>query len=448
MSADSLRNDTLRKALAFGRERWCMRFRSRAHLEGWQARRIAEFIRDTLPKAKRFRGFGGVSLDGLPYMDKAVMMADFDAFNTRGVTLAEAAEVALHAERTRNFQPLLGDLTVGMSSGTSGTPGVFLVSESERQLWAGAALARTLSENLLKRLLAPWRSPLRIAFFLRANSNLYTSLHSRSIRFDFYDLLHPIEDAFAALAAAPPDLLVAPASILKALAVAKLKGRTTLQPVQIVSVAEVLEPGDVVLIKAAFDRQPQQIYQATEGFLGFTCELGTLHLNEARVHVEPDWMDVAQTRFQPIITDFSREIQMIVRYRLKDVVTVAGPCPCGRPERAVSAVDGRADEVLLLPSLRDESEVRVYPDILRHSLMLAGPELEEYRITQSGMVWTIDVRIAGAHPETVGRIEAAILELCRRLRAVTPRLQFGIWRPLAAGMKRRRIRLLIPPEAS
>jgi hypothetical protein len=51
-------------------------------------------------------------------------------------------------------------LTVGLSSGTSGNRGVFLVSRAERLRWAGILLGRALPGHLLKRLLSPWTPPL------------------------------------------------------------------------------------------------------------------------------------------------------------------------------------------------------------------------------------------------------------------------------------------------
>jgi len=373
-------------------------------------------------------------------MDKALMLSEFAGFNTRGISLDQAARVAIHAENTRDFEPTLGDLTVGMSSGTSGNPGVFLVSNSERQRWAGIALARALPLHLLKHLLTPWRRPVRIAFFLRANSNLYTTLHSRRIHFGFHDLLNPLESAFPSLNTVPPDLLVAPASVLKALAEAKLNGQISLQPSHIISVAEVLEPADAFVIEKAFHQWPHQIYQATEGFLGFTCESGTLHLNESYVHVEPDWLDNAQTRFQPVITDFTRETQMIVRYRLDDILTVAGSCSCGRHEMAISSIEGRSDEVLHLPSLETGANTPVFPDVLRRSLMLLGPDLQDYRIVQKGLVWEIEIQIASKQSEIIPKIEASITTLCLQLQLAPPQLRFRKWRAPEPGTKRQRLK--------
>ncbi len=77
----------------------------------------------------------------LPTVDKAAMMGQFDRFNTRGITKEEAFAVALCAERSRDFVPAVrGDITVGLSSGTSGHQGAFLVSPQETAMWAGAVL--------------------------------------------------------------------------------------------------------------------------------------------------------------------------------------------------------------------------------------------------------------------------------------------------------------------
>ena len=63
-----------------------------------------------------------------------------------------------------------------------------------------------------------------------------------------------------------------------------------------------------------------EVYQATEGFLAASCAHGTLHLNEEFLHIEPQWID--EQRFTPLITDFTRSTQPIVRYRLDDVLVL------------------------------------------------------------------------------------------------------------------------------
>lgn len=439
--------DALVMAGHFARTRWPLDFRDRDRLEAWQQARLRRFLGDVLPRAPRFRGMKPTSLAELPTMDKAAMMADFQAYNTHGIGLDEAIQVAFKAETTRDFAPMLGDLTVGLSSGTSGNRGVFLVSQAERLRWAGILLGRALPRHLLGRLLAPWRPALRIAFFLRANSNLYTTLNSRRIDFGFYDLLLGAEAALPRLNASQPDVLVGPPSLLRALAAEARAGRLVIAPSHVISVAEVLEDSDREALRAAFNVATHQLYQATEGFLGYTCEHGTLHLNESFVHLEPDWLDAAHSRFQPIITDFTRTSQLIVRYRLNDVLRVTTqPCPCGRAERAIAAVEGRADEVLWLPALGSGRAVAVYPDLIRRAMLFAGPAVREYELTQIGMHLEIGLLPDGERAEAVARVTSELAKLWQSLAVQAPNLAFGAWQAPQPGVKRRRVRLCQVPE--
>ena len=118
-------------------------------------------------------------------------MADFRAYNTVGISYDDAMAVAMEAERSRDFTPTLGDVTVGLSSGTSGRRGLFLSSVPPNG-FAGpeSVLARMLPASAIRRILTPWMPPIRIAFFLRANSNLYRTIAGRRIEFRFFDLLN------------------------------------------------------------------------------------------------------------------------------------------------------------------------------------------------------------------------------------------------------------------
>lgn len=439
--------DVLTTAAHFAWTRWRLNFVDRSRLEAWQQSRLKRFFRQVLPHAPHFQGMTPTSLAELPTMDKGAMMSDFSAYNTRGVDLDRALEVALKAEATRDFAPTLGNLTVGLSSGTSGNRGVFLVSKTERLRWAGTMLARALPPDLLGRLLAPWKPPLRIAFFLRANSNLYTTLNSRRIEFEFFDLLRGAAEAVPRLDANPPDVLVGPPSLLRALAAEARAGRLAVRPHHVIAVAEVLETGDEDAVRDAFGCPTHQVYQATEGFLGYTCERGTLHLNESFVHIEPDWLDRERTRFQPVITDFTRETQLMVRYRLNDVLRVsAEPCACGRAERSISAIEGRSDEVLWLPGRASGRAVAVYPDLIRRAMAFAGPAVREFDVTQSGIHLQVRLLSGGDLRSAAARVTEELQRVWDTLGVVAPVLSFGDWQPPAPGAKRQRVRVACAPE--
>lgn len=414
-------------AASFARERWLLP-------RGYDARRaraLERFLREDLPRASFYAGSTG-RLEDLPVVDKRTVLADFAAFNRYGITLEQALAVAEAAERSRDFTATLpggptGRVSVGLSSGTTGTRGVFLVSEQESRLWAGILLGQMMAPASL-RVLA--RRPLRVALFLRANSNLYETLDSRRVAFSWHDLTVPVEDHLPDLPGT--DVLVAPASVLRRIAAAKPAG---LRPIQVVSVAETLDPEDEVVIREAFSLPVEQIYQATEGLLAVSCPAGRLHLNEGHVHIEPEWID--HRRFHPVVTDFTRTTQLVVRHRLDDVLLAApGPCPCGRPGRSIAAVLGRADDVLTLARPAGDGEVPVWPDVLRHAVALAG-ELGDYRIEQHGAEWRVAVT---GLPAGISRVGVEIERLAERLRARPPVVVPMGWPAEAPDQKRRRIR--------
>lgn len=417
--------DALTIARHFVRARWWPPQGARPDFLRWQEAQLGEFLRWLVRHVPFYAG-RAPELAALPIMDKAGFRTHFQALNPSGISYAAALAAAGSGS--------CSGLTVGLSSGTSGTPGAFLVSRAERLRWAGEALARSLAPVALGRIGQFFGPPLRVAFFLRANSALYTTLASRRLEFRFFDLLQPLAAHIAELPGFAPEVLIAPASVLREL-VRALPGR--LAPLQVISVAETLEATDSAAIAKAFGRVPTQIYQATEGFLAHTCPAGALHLNEDLVHIEPEWLDAAQTRFHPIVTDFTRRAQAIVRYRLDDILQL-GPasCRCGRPALVLAAIEGRADEVLWLPGA-------VFPDTIRQAFASLAEQLEEYRVEQHGSVLQVD--LSPLSPRAEAAVRAALDGLLTGLGMTLPALQFGTWRPAPAGEKRRRIRCLQRP---
>lgn len=430
---------------AFARARWRWRRGERAALLAWQQRQMDHFVRTRLPAFPFYSARPHPMFSALPVVDKQFTLERFEQMNSRGITFGQATSAARGAERSRDFRGTLpGNVTVGLSSGTSGRPGVFLVSADERARWAGAILGKLLRPGELARMANPFAPRLTIAFFLRANSNLYTTLDGMRIRFRFFDLLRSPTELFADLQALAPDILVAPASTLGSMARAAAAGRIDLRPSHVISVAETLEPDDRAAIRAAWNLAPDQVYQATEGLIGVTCETGRVHLNEEFLHVEAEWID--DRRFVPIVTDFSRTTQAIVRYRLDDVlIAAADPCPCGRPTRSLLAVDGRCDDVLWLPARAGGGLRPVYPDVIRRALALAQTEcasIDEYRLVQRAGVVEIQLRGHGGH----ATVATALDELWALAGVREPHLVFLPWTEDVAGAKRRRIRCAALPS--
>ena len=398
----------------YARTRHGPRFRSAAALARWQEERFQLFAERVLAKSPFYAPYVGRPLADYPLVDKSVMVANFDRMNTKGLKRIEIMDLALASERTRDFKPMLGDISVGLSSGTSGNRGLFAVSPKERRLYIGVALAKCLPGSILGRY--------RIALLLRANNTLYEAAgKSGRIAFRFFDLMEPIEEICGALDAFQPDVVIGPPQSLRLLADAKAAGRLAISPCKILGCAEVLDDADQARIAEAFGRPVDQIYQATEGFLGATCRHGTIHLNEDFLHFEKRWIDRASGRFMPIVTDFTRSTQPIVRYRLDDIlVERKEPCPCGSVHTRIARIEGRFDDILAVPSESGGRLVPVLPDFIRDTLANAHGEIEDYRVIQRDPRH-IDIQLSASNVDAAfALIQKHLASVFVRFRAIVP----------------------------
>ena len=351
-------------------------FRRREALERFQQRKWRRFRKKVLRRSPFYRELAQqqAQLADFPLMNKAAFMASFDQINTLGIQREEAMQVALQAELERDFSPELKGATVGLSTGTSGTRGLFLVSTTERAQWTAMVLRRVVPIRLFKRQ--------KVAFFLRANSNLYSSVQSASLEFRFFDIFQPIEKLLVALADFQPHILAAQPSILSAIAEAQLAGHINIQPHLLISFAEVLNDADKQFVQNTFPVPLREVYQCTEGFLAVTCAHGTLHLNEDVAIFEKKYLD--ESRFIPIITDFTRSSQPIVRYELNDVlVEKKEPCPCGSCFTALERIGGREDDILVFPGA-DGGMIKVFPDLICRVIARSTEGFRAYRLRQVG----------------------------------------------------------------
>ena len=347
------------------------RFTSRKKLEAYQQKKLKKHLAFVTEKSAFYRKYKGHELEDFPIIDKGVMMENFDLINTVGIKKEEALEFAVNAERTREFDDKLKNIPVGLSSGTSHSRGAFLVEKTETEKWAGFVLAKFLPHGILGKY--------KIAFFMRANSNLYQSVGSKNIRFEFYDIYADMDKNIEKLGKNGADILVAQPSALLMIAAALDEKKIDIHPETVISIAEVLEKEDEKRIKKSFGTDViHQVYQCTEGCLATTCKYGTLHLNEDIVFIEKEYID--KNRFIPIITDFERTSQPIIRYRLNDVlVEKKEKCPCGSACTALEKIEGREDDVFIFHG--DKKEVKIFPDFIRRCILFSG-NISDYRIVQ------------------------------------------------------------------
>jgi phenylacetate-CoA ligase len=435
---------TIARHLAAARWRW-ERLRGQ-RLAAYQERRAREIVRCANEWSPFYRdhwaGHDLAEWRTLPTVDKRLMMTNFARFNTIGASADEALEVAMRAERSRDFTPTLRGVTVGLSSGTSGHRGVFLASPEEQAGWAGVILSRTLHQL---------SGRLRVAFFLRSNSNLYEQVGSALIQFQYFDLMTPMTEAVARLNLFRPHIVIGPPSLLGALANALKASALRIHPQRLISVAETLEPQDRERLQGAFQAPVHEIYQCTEGLLAISCAYGSLHIQEDLVALQFKPLDDQDTRPEavrvtPIVTDLWRRAQPIIRYRLNDVLRLAEkPCRCGSDFRVIEAIEGRCDDICYF--VTDAGDLHpFFPDVIRRMILLASDAITEYQAVQErpGQLCVRVALLPGVVPDTVGEAlrssadETAARYGCRSM-DLTIEHELEL---LAPDMKRRRVRRL------
>lgn len=329
----------------------------------------------------------------LPTIDKVTMMAHFATFNRYGIPHAAALNAAQAAEDPDAApQPLYSPdrtpITAGLSSGTSGERGLFLITEREIAMWAGVILARALHR-------IPWRG-CRVAFFLRAFSRLYAGVNSPLLQLRYFALTQPQAEVITALNGYQPQIVIGPPSLLATLAEAQQQGILHINPNRFIAVAEVLEAQDKTQLQQIFAVPIHQIYQCTEGLLAVSCAHGRLHIQEDLVALQLEAVALQHgdkatddpNYYTPIVTDLWRTTQPIIRYRLGDLLRLDGqPCPCGSPFRVIEAIEGRMADLLYFTAhtrgAAPSTRTPLFPATIRQLILDSSPAIRDYQVVQS-----------------------------------------------------------------
>ena len=384
----------------------------KGNLRDWQDKKIQKFLKKILPKSKhyseKYKNLSIKAWKDFPTIDKKEMMENFDDLNAVNISKDKAFEIAYKAEKERNFTPKINEITVGLSSGTSGNRGIFLVSDLERYKWAGAVLAKILPNSIFCKN--------KVAFFLRANSNLYESVKSSTIEFCYFDMLNELDINLKKLNEFKPTIIIAPPSMLKL--IAKNYDKLSIIPKKFIAVAEVLEDVDKSFMEKIFGQTIHQVYQATEGFIAATCKYGHLHINEDILCIQKEYLDKKLGKFIPIITDFNRTSQPVIRYRLNDVLTESDePCPCGSKFLRIEKIEGRCDDIFYLKSKNSQKVIPVFPDFLSRAVICASSEIQDYKIIQKTQK---EIEIYIDRKEEFEKLKKSLIQLFEKMNVEIP----------------------------
>ncbi|AJQ97695.1 F390 synthetase-related protein [Gynuella sunshinyii] len=399
--------------------------RSHANLNQRQQTLFERLKQRTLVRTKWYHSLIDKPLSEFPVIDKTTFLQHFDAINTVNLTLEVCERHGLDAERQRDFSNDLGQVSVGLSSGTSGQRGIFLTNPIEQAEWAGFIIARNLPLRLRRQ---------RVALILRSNNKLYEASRGILLQFRFFDLTKPLISLTTALEQYNPDILIAPATVLEQLAGSNI----VIHPQKIISVAEVLEADVRERVTEKFRVSVDEIYQCTEGYIASSCKFGRMHLNEDVLIIEKEWLDQESRRFVPIVTDLRRRSLPLVRFRLDDIlVHDPEPCPCGSSMAVIEKVEGRCDDILWLPDNQNRWHA-IFPDLIRRAMMLCSHCYDQYQIEQWSDSWRIFVASKQMNVAQVN-IYKQLKTLAESQNRQLPRLEFHNWIHQSSALKFRRV---------
>ncbi|MFZ5870007.1 MAG: phenylacetate--CoA ligase family protein [Actinomycetota bacterium] len=425
----------LRRALR-GRERW-----SREELLAHQRRelgRLRDFACARSPFYQRLhRGLERAPLEELPVVTKADLMGSFDQVSTDpAVRLADLQQYLAVAGDEEVFA---GRYSV---SATSGSSGLRSVIPSNRQEWA-TVIASYARANEWSGIRAGLRRPTRLAVVSSTtvwhqSSRVATTVRSRFVDSERLDAGTPLPRLADRLNEIQPEVLVAYASMLRALAGEQMEGRLRIAPRAVSSSSEVLTSQVRDMVMRAWGVPPFDVYAATEtGGIAAECDrhLG-MHLFEDLVIPE-----VVDSHYRPVPDGqpgdrllvtvlFSRTLPLI-RYEMTDRVEVATHrCTCGRPFRLLAGVEGRTDDVLELPGARAGETVRVHPVVFHRALDLVEASGWQVRQEPGGLSVLIASPAQGFDP--VG-LERNLTEALASAGALLPAVRVCVVDAIPAG---------------
>jgi phenylacetate-coenzyme A ligase PaaK-like adenylate-forming protein len=326
----SLRQKRLRRLLAH------VLTRSRFYAEFYRSHGITL---DKLPD---------VQLTDLPPIDKQIVMANFDELVCDPTITRAGIERFIGGSDYRAMYR--GRCHVACTSGSTGSPAIFLYGRRDWDLMQGMVGTRVLRYRPGGRI--------RLAFILNTDGHhagvkLCQGAPWIAFKQMALSINAPLDRMLRDVDRFQPRLLVGYGSGIALLAQQQLAGKIRIRPSRVICSGEPLTKEMAATIHDAFKTVPLDFYAASESLaIGVSCEHGR------GIHLFDDWhcIEIVDSEGRPVqpgtpgrirLTNLYNYTMPLIRYEINDEVTpAADPCPCGWPFRLVERVAGRTEQVL------------------------------------------------------------------------------------------------------
>ena len=357
-------------------DRW-----SRQRLADHQQKSLTALLQHAVRRSPFYRElYAGLAIDEtttveqLPVIDKKTLMQNYERVVTdRRLELANLQD---HIRQLKGDEHYLGEYRALSTSGTTGSPGVFVYNRREWSTVLANALRWYDYIGVQPRLPRRRRvtaigsgDPIHVSVRMVESGNIGLFAHQR------LTVDTPLDELVAALNAFRPDVLLPYPSIGAMLAEEQLADRLAIDPGVVATHTEELTAEVASKMERAWGSRPFNHYGTTEApTIGAECDLRRgLHLfadlfivevvDEHNRPVAP-----GETGQKLLLTNLYNYSQPIIRYEISDMLTMAAePCPCGRPFPLIAGLGGRSEDVIRFPGTGDR-EVAVPPIAFENAL--------------------------------------------------------------------------------
>lgn len=333
-------------------DRW-----TREQLLAFQKTRLRQVVAHAAAHSPYYREvFGALGdspkrLQDLPTLDKSLLMKEFDRIVTDRRLNRELVDD--HVGKHGAGVPLFERYRVLPTGGSTGIRTLVVFSRPTRLLGMANTLRWTRVmgiEDQTRVISIGAATPLHIS------NQISAELRGGRPGAPALDVTMPIPHLVQALNAYRPEVLIAYASILRALALEQLAGRLAIEPRCCGSICETLAPEIRRLVRDVWGAPVIDSYATTEtGQIGTDCE----HVTGIHVMEELVVLEVVDEHYKPVppgemgarllVTTLFNSVMPLIRYEITDRVAIAqDSCACGRPHMRLLGIQGRAEEMLEL----------------------------------------------------------------------------------------------------
>ncbi len=364
-----------------------------------------------------------IALESMPVQHKRDLMRQFDQWVTDPALRLPQLQ-AFTADPNQIAEAFLGKYQVWESSGTSGTPAVFV--QDRRAMAVYDAL-----ESLRRARPQSWANPMsmgqRIAF-VGATSGHFASFVSMlrlqrlnpwlasSLR--CFSIMQPMDALVTQLNEFSPSVIATYPTAASMLAGAAANGALRIALREVWTGGETLGRSMRERIEQQLDCTVRNSYGASEFLaMGWECAGSNMHLNADWVMLEPvdrHYLPVpaGETPHTVLLTNLANHVQPLIRYDLGDQVTFATePCACGSPLPVIQ-VRGRHDDTLVMAG-RAKRPVTLLPLALS-TVMEDEAGVFDFQLRQrDAHTLVLRLGLRGEHAvAAAGRCHAALRSFC------------------------------------